>query len=278
MTWCPPSTACRTNSRSESRCSSILTWQTRGYETDQSREGDGKREERKRVTKRSTSGKNIRPGGRRKTIQRQSRLGPGFLQWPWRWVGRLDDEDDLSRAGGLQTMHSGEPSLSRSCLHGLNGGSRLSSIGDIEVPREIVEPRILWTSSRGEEIVIEKDDKENTILSDEVECKTCTLENEPFQLFYCACNSPNPRRDKREKIVIKMKMLAELKTQICGSCSTRLSDTRVSRLCLILCALNMVSVISLLVGRFPVPMQSCQKNYPGIQPRPRQCPSARKWY
>lgn len=77
------------------------------------------------------------------------------------------------------------------------GGSRLSSIGDIEVPR-IVEPKNL--------VNIIKDDTDDSTIADDVpegninvemkwKCKICTLENEPFN-FYCdACNSPNPRKE-----------------------------------------------------------------------------------
>ena len=48
-----------------------------------------------------------------------------------------------------------------------------------------------------EEGVLDKDN--NNIELTKWKCKTCTLENEPFN-FYCdACNSPNPRRDKTRK-------------------------------------------------------------------------------
>ena len=76
------------------------------------------------------------------------------------------------------------------------GGSRLSSIGDIEVPR-VVEPKNL--------VNLIKDDSDNSTVAEDIiedkgaekkwKCKICTLENEAFNYYCDACNSPSPVKD-----------------------------------------------------------------------------------
>ncbi len=116
--------------------------------------------------------------------------------------GRVEDnEDDLLSKWSCRRCTLENPlheSVCQAC-----GGSRLSSIGDIEVPR-IVEPRNLVNLIKEDDevVVVEEgvlDKDNNNIELTKWKCKTCTLENEPFN-FYCdACNSPNPRRDKTRK-------------------------------------------------------------------------------
>ena len=72
------------------------------------------------------------------------------------------------------------------------GGSRLSSIGDIEVPR-LVEPKNLVQMIREEE---EEEEVDAKLMK--WKCGVCTLENEPLNYFCDACNSPNPRQDARK--------------------------------------------------------------------------------
>ena len=83
------------------------------------------------------------------------------------------------------------------------GGSRLSSIGDIEVPKT-VEPRNLVNLIRveeEEEVVVEEgvNTKNN---SDQPmprwKCRVCTLENEALNYFCDACNSPSPLQAARK--------------------------------------------------------------------------------
>ena len=79
------------------------------------------------------------------------------------------------------------------------GGSRLSSIGDIEVPR-IVEPKNLVNLIKEEfdEELIEDEDN-NNVKDLRWKCKVCTLENEPLNYYCDACNSPNPKKDEKER-------------------------------------------------------------------------------
>jgi len=79
------------------------------------------------------------------------------------------------------------------------GGSRLSSIGDIEVPR-IVEPKNLVNLIKDEfdEELIEDEDN-NNVKDLRWKCKVCTLENEPLNYYCDACNSPNPKKDEKER-------------------------------------------------------------------------------
>ena len=89
------------------------------------------------------------------------------------------------------------------------GGSRLSSIGDIEVPR-VVEPRNLVNLIQ-EEVVepgTELEDTNNNADLARWKCRVCTLENEPLNYFCDACNSPNPLQEakknkKKEEVVTR---------------------------------------------------------------------------
>ena len=86
------------------------------------------------------------------------------------------------------------------------GGSRLSSIGDIEVPRT-VEPRNLVNLIREEEqeevAVVEEvvNTKTNSGQPKPMlrwKCVVCTLENEALNYFCDACNSPSPEQAARK--------------------------------------------------------------------------------
>ena len=78
------------------------------------------------------------------------------------------------------------------------GGSRLSSIGDIEVPK-IVEPKNLVNLIREEELEdqVVEDTNNNADLA-RWKCRICTLENEPLSYFCDACNAPNPVQEAKK--------------------------------------------------------------------------------
>ena len=184
------------------RCSSITFDLTdaEGYNRNRSKSRRRREKERKeKESQKEESQANIFAREEEETIQRQSRPGPSKASSnDLGRFGRLDDEeDDLLSKWSCRRCTLENPLQESVCM--ACGGSRLSSIGDIEVPR-IVEPRNLVNLIEEEEIVIEKDDKDNNNIElMKWKCKTCTLENEPFN-FYCdACNSPNPRRDKTRK-------------------------------------------------------------------------------
>ena len=81
------------------------------------------------------------------------------------------------------------------------GGSRLSSIGDIEVPK-IVEPKNLVNLIKEEFAEENIEDEDNNNVKDlRWRCKVCTLENEPLNYYCDACNSPNPRKNDKERNV-----------------------------------------------------------------------------
>ena len=82
------------------------------------------------------------------------------------------------------------------------GGSRLSSIGDIEVPRT-VEPRNIVNLIREEEEVEVVEEVVNTKNDADQpmprwKCRVCTLENEALNYFCDACNSPSPLQAARK--------------------------------------------------------------------------------
>ena len=79
------------------------------------------------------------------------------------------------------------------------GGSRLSSIGDIEVPK-IVEPKNLVNLIKDDFDDQHIEDEDNNNVKDlRWKCKVCTLENEPLNYYCDACNSPNPMKDGKER-------------------------------------------------------------------------------
>ena len=94
------------------------------------------------------------------------------------------------------------------------GGSRLSSIGDIEVPRT-VEPRNLVNLIREEEheVVMQEEEEEEVVktktnfeppIMARWKCGVCTLENEALNYFCDACNSPSPlhaARNTKEEVI-----------------------------------------------------------------------------
>jgi len=72
------------------------------------------------------------------------------------------------------------------------GGSRLSSIGDIEVPK-LLEPKNIVN------LIVEEDEAPTEpVLPEEAaqdakwKCIVCTLENDPLAYYCDACNSPSP--------------------------------------------------------------------------------------
>ena len=83
------------------------------------------------------------------------------------------------------------------------GGSRLSSIGDIEVPKT-VEPRNLVNLIRveeEEEVVVEEGVNTKNNADQPMprwKCRVCTLENEALNYFCDACNSPSPLQAARK--------------------------------------------------------------------------------
>ena len=110
-----------------------------------------------------------------------------------------DDVDDILSKWSCRKCTLENPLQEAVCL--ACGGSRLSSIGDIEVPR-IVEPKNLVNLIRDDtedEILdinntVREDDNNNKNLK--WKCKVCTLENEQFNYYCDACNSPSPRKDE----------------------------------------------------------------------------------
>ena len=110
-----------------------------------------------------------------------------------------EDQDDILSKWSCRKCTLENPLQEAVCL--ACGGSRLSSIGDIEVPR-IVEPKNLVNLIRDdadEEILdinntVREDDNNNKNLK--WKCKICTLENEQFNYYCDACNSPSPRKDE----------------------------------------------------------------------------------
>lgn len=82
------------------------------------------------------------------------------------------------------------------------GGSRLSSIGDIEVPQIPPKNLVNLIHEDVENVEMERHIEEPNIVHTENlkwRCKVCTLENEPFNYYCDACNSPSPRRDENRK-------------------------------------------------------------------------------
>ena len=82
------------------------------------------------------------------------------------------------------------------------GGSRLSSIGDIEVPQIPPKNLVNLIHEDVENVEMERHIEEPNIVHTENlkwRCKICTLENEPFNYYCDACNSPSPRRDENRK-------------------------------------------------------------------------------
>ena len=86
------------------------------------------------------------------------------------------------------------------------GGSRLSSIGDIEVPKT-VEPRNLVNLIREEEHEVVMQEEEEVVktktnfdppIMARWKCGVCTLENEALNYFCDACNSPSPLQAARK--------------------------------------------------------------------------------
>lgn len=145
------------------------------------------------------------------------------------------------------------------------GGSRLSSIGDIEVPR-IVEPKNL--------VNLIKDDSDNSTISEDIiieddgavlrwKCKICTLENAAFNYYCDACNSPKPRKDGGKQGGGAKEVDDKMKNE-----DMRIMVNRIVRyvgigcFCLILvCALfNMLlSIIGCLRTFLPVPVSDPEK-------------------
>ena len=175
-----------------------------GYNRNRSKSRRRREKERKeKEQQKEESQANIFAREEEETIQRQSRPGPSTKANDLDRFGRVEDEDDLLSKWSCRRCTLENPLQESVCL--ACGGSRLSSIGDIEVPR-IVEPRnlvnLIKEEEDGAEVASVKDilDKDNNnIEMMKWKCKTCTLENEPFNYYCDACNSPNPRRDKTRK-------------------------------------------------------------------------------
>ena len=184
------------------RCSSITFDLTdaEGYNRNRSKSRKRREKERKEKELKEESQANIFAREEEETIQR-SRPGPSKPNNLDRFGG-VEDDDDLLSKWSCRRCTLENPLQESVCM--ACGGSRLSSIGDIEVPK-VVEPRNLVNLIREDdetEVNIEKnipDIDNNNIELMKWKCKTCTLENEPFNYYCDACNSPNPRRDKTRK-------------------------------------------------------------------------------
>ena len=194
------------------RCSSITFDLTDAEGYNRNRSKSRRRREKERKEKESQKAEaesqaNIFAREEEETIQRQSRPGPSSSSKTSNDLDRFgrpveDNEDDLLSKWSCRRCTLENPLHESVCL--ACGGSRLSSIGDIEVPR-IVEPRNLVNLIKEDDEVVETLEKDvldkdnNNIEMIKWKCKTCTLENEPFNYYCDACNSPNPRRDKTRK-------------------------------------------------------------------------------
>jgi len=90
------------------------------------------------------------------------------------------------------------------------GGSRLSSIGDIEVPK-LLEPKNIVN------LIAEEDHRQDDLVVEEPaadakwKCIICTLENDPLAYYCDACNSPSPFRMEAQLKPVQQKLEIDLK-------------------------------------------------------------------
>ena len=109
--------------------------------------------------------------------------------------GVKDAEDDVLSKWSCRKCTLENPLQEAVCV--ACGGSRLSSIGDIEVPR-IVEPKNLVNLIKddSDNNTEENNVEDNTTLALKWKCRICTLENEALNYYCDACNSPHPGREE----------------------------------------------------------------------------------
>lgn len=184
--------------RSESRCSSITFDLTdaEGYNRNRSKSKNKKQKERKEYKEESQA--NIFAREEPDLITREPVLTKEKEKGK---KEEGEEEESYLSMWSCRRCTLENPLQEAVCL--ACGGSRLSSIGDIEVPKT-VEPRNLVNLIRveeEEEVVVEEgvNTKNN---SDQPmprwKCRVCTLENEALNYFCDACNSPSPLQAARK--------------------------------------------------------------------------------
>jgi len=133
------------------------------------------------------------------------------------------------------------------------GGSRLSSIGDIEVPR-MLEPKnivnlIVNKEQNPPADPIEKEEKKD----DKWKCIVCTLENDPLAYYCDACNSQSPHKLEIEMRPAKEKLVLDF--QDLSSKFARYFGITCFLVIIIYCVINMViclySAVQTVIGLVP---------------------------
>jgi len=260
--------------RSESRCSSITFDLTdaEGYNRNRSRSKNKKQKERK-----EESQANIFAREEPDLIIRE----PVVVKEKKKET--KEEEESYLSMWSCRRCTLENPLQEAVCL--ACGGSRLSSIGDIEVPRT-VEPRNLVNLIREEveeDVVMEEVLNTNNHNVDQPrpkwKCGVCTLENEALNYFCDACNSPSPehaarRTNTKEDVITGAGADPNMEFGIIFSKAVRYLG--IACFCLIiLCAMfNMVSSLIHFLQTFLQPNQSfpSQQTLTKIAPPPVTAP------